>query len=122
MSSLSLYSSPSFGSYGTPTQPRAAPIPSISCGGPRPRKKQPNPNAEAQELVRVLTRRISDKEPILKTLNKYVKQVRTEHCFLLFEELGKEGNWLQCIEVPSPSLSMSAAERFLVFIIVTFSH
>ncbi|WVZ25337.1 hypothetical protein V8G54_003881 [Vigna mungo] len=99
MSSLSSYSSPSFRTYGTATHARAAPISSISCGGPRPRKKQPNHNAEAQELVRLLTRRISDKEPILKTLNKYVTQVRTEHCFLLFEELGREGNWLQCIEV-----------------------
>jgi len=100
MSSLSPCSSPSFGTYGAATHPRAAPIPPISCG-PRPRKKQPNHNAEARELVRLLTRKISDKEPLLKTLNKFVKQVRTEHCFLLFEELGKEGNWLQCIEVPS---------------------
>jgi len=100
MSSLSSCSSPSFGSYGAATHPRAAPIPPISCG-PKPKRKQPNHNAEAEELVRLLTRRISDKEPLVRTLNKYVKQVRTQHWLLLFEELGKEGNWLQCIEVPS---------------------
>lgn len=35
----------------------------------------------------------------MTTLNKYVKFVRTEHCFMLFEELGKADNWLQCLEV-----------------------
>ncbi|KAI3842270.1 hypothetical protein MKW98_026060 [Papaver atlanticum] len=29
----------------------------------------------------------------------YVKIVRTEHCFLLFEELGKKDKWLQCLEI-----------------------
>lgn len=46
-------------------------------------------------------RSFSDKEPLLKTLNKYVKIVRTEHCFMLFEELGKTDKWLQCLEVSS---------------------
>lgn len=50
-------------------------------------------------MVRMLIRSFSDKEPLVKTLNKYVKIVRTEHCFLLFEELGKSGKWLQCLEV-----------------------
>ncbi|CAJ1938009.1 unnamed protein product [Sphenostylis stenocarpa] len=136
MSSFSSCSSPSFASYGaTTTHPRAAPVPPISCG-PRPRRKQPSHNSEAQELVRLLTHKISDKEPLLKTLNKYVKQVRTEHCFLLFEQLGKEDKWLQCIEVPSPSLSslslslslcsavmkfVSAAQTFSVFGIFIFT-
>lgn len=95
MSSLS--SSPSFASYGT--HPGAAPLSRISCGA-RPKRKKSNHNSEAQELVRLLTSKISnDKEPLLKTLNKYVKQVRTQHCFLLFEELAKHDNWLQCLEV-----------------------
>ncbi|KAJ7956889.1 Pentatricopeptide repeat [Quillaja saponaria] len=47
----------------------------------------------------MLMRSFSDKEPFLKTLNKYVKVVRTEHCFLLFEELGKCDKWLQYLEV-----------------------
>lgn len=41
----------------------------------------------------------SDKKPLVTTLDKYVKLVRTEHCFLLFEQLGKTDNWLQCLEV-----------------------
>lgn len=41
----------------------------------------------------------SDKTPLISTLNKYVKVIRTEHCFLLFEELGKSDKWLQCLEV-----------------------
>ncbi|KAI4345196.1 hypothetical protein L6164_012341 [Bauhinia variegata] len=68
----------------------------------RPRKKSSPTNdksEEAQELVRLLMRKFSDKEPFLKTLNKYVKVVRTEHCFLLFEELGKNDKWLLCLEV-----------------------
>lgn len=37
--------------------------------------------------------------PLISTLNKYVKVIRTEHCFRLFEELGKTDKWLQCLEV-----------------------
>jgi hypothetical protein len=44
-------------------------------------------------------RNTSGKEPFLKTLNKYVRVVRTEHCFLLFEELGRSDKWLECLEV-----------------------
>lgn len=58
-------------------------------------------------------RKSSDKEPLLKTLNKYVKQVRTEHCFLLFEELGKDDKWLQCLEVETLSLSLFNLEEFI---------
>ncbi|PON36814.1 Pentatricopeptide repeat [Trema orientale] len=73
----------------------------ISCISTRPRRKSSvkNDNSEALELVRVLVRNFSDKEPLVKTLNKYVRFVRTEHCFLLFEELGKSDKWLQCLEV-----------------------
>ncbi|XP_062098379.1 pentatricopeptide repeat-containing protein At4g39620, chloroplastic [Humulus lupulus] len=77
------------------------PISIISCASIRPRRKATvrNDNSEALELVRILVRSFSDKEPLVKTLNKYVRIVRTEHCFLLFEELGKSDKWLQCLEV-----------------------
>ncbi|KAM6563717.1 hypothetical protein CsatB_023715 [Cannabis sativa] len=77
------------------------PISTISCVSTRPRRKATvrNDNSETLELVRILIRSFSDKEPLVKTLNKYVKIVRTEHCFLLFEELGKSDKWLQCLEV-----------------------
>ncbi|XP_073010058.1 uncharacterized protein [Typha latifolia] len=70
----------------------------------RPRKtkrsKGDSTSSEAEELVRVLLRKTGDgKEPLVSTLNKHVKLVRTEHCFLLFEELGKRDGWLQCLEV-----------------------
>lgn len=41
----------------------------------------------------------TDKVPLVRTMDKYVRIVRTEHCFLLFEELGKRDKWLQCLEV-----------------------
>ncbi|URE03601.1 PPR repeat [Musa troglodytarum] len=56
--------------------------------------------SEAAELVRVVLRKSGDgKEPLVVTLSKFVRVIRTEHCFLLFEELGKGDNWLQCLEV-----------------------
>lgn len=55
--------------------------------------------SESAELVRILMRNINDKKPLTTTLDKYVKVVRTEHCFLLFEELGRSDKWLQCLEV-----------------------
>ncbi|PKA64369.1 Pentatricopeptide repeat-containing protein [Apostasia shenzhenica] len=56
--------------------------------------------SEAEDVVRILLRKASDlKYPLVSTLNKYVTTVRTEHCFLLFEELGKRDKWLQCLEV-----------------------
>ncbi|KAF7849887.1 hypothetical protein BT93_L0173 [Corymbia citriodora subsp. variegata] len=54
---------------------------------------------EAGDLVRVLMRKFSDREPLVKTLDKYVRVLRTEHCFLLFEELGRTDKWTQCLEV-----------------------
>lgn len=63
------------------------------------RNSKSEENAEAQELVRTLLKNFNYEKPLLSTLNKYVKLVRTEHCFLLFEELGKSDKWLQCLEV-----------------------
>ncbi|KAI3809110.1 hypothetical protein L1987_25079 [Smallanthus sonchifolius] len=73
----------------------------IICGSTiRPkRNSKPDENTEAQELVRTLLKNFNYDKPLLSTLNKYVKLVRTEHCFLLFEELGKSDKWLQCLEV-----------------------
>lgn len=55
--------------------------------------------SESAELVRTLMRNINDRKPLTTTLDKYVKVVRTEHCFMLFEELGRSDKWLQCLEV-----------------------
>ncbi|KAF6149273.1 hypothetical protein GIB67_026129 [Kingdonia uniflora] len=55
--------------------------------------------SESEELVRMVLRNFSDEKPLISTLNKYVKLIRTEHCFILFEELGKTDRWLQCLEV-----------------------
>ncbi|KAL8210733.1 hypothetical protein R6Q57_005170 [Mikania cordata] len=73
----------------------------IICGSTiRPkRNSKPVENTEAQELVRTLLKNFNSDKPLLSTLNKYVKLVRTEHCFLLFEELGKSDKWLQCLEI-----------------------
>ncbi|PIN05720.1 hypothetical protein CDL12_21749 [Handroanthus impetiginosus] len=69
-------------------------------GPKRTRKKSSlSSSSEAEDLVRLLMRNFTDKHPLVNTLNKYVKFVRTEHCFLLFEELGKSDEWLQCLEV-----------------------
>ncbi|OIT18668.1 pentatricopeptide repeat-containing protein, chloroplastic [Nicotiana attenuata] len=74
----------------------------IRCVSTRPGRKSGTMSrigsSEAQELVTLLMKNFSDKKPLVSTLNKYVKFVRTEHCFLLFEELGKTDNWLQCLE------------------------
>ncbi|KAK4840402.1 hypothetical protein QYF36_007996 [Acer negundo] len=74
----------------------------ISCVSTRPRRRvgsRKGEDPESRELVRLVMRSFSEKEPLVKTLSKYVKFVRTEHCFLLFEELGKTDKWLQCLEV-----------------------
>jgi len=56
--------------------------------------------AEAAELVRSLLRRTGGgKERLVPVLDRHVRVVRTEHCFLLFEELGRRDAWLQCLEV-----------------------
>ncbi|KAJ1412874.1 Tetratricopeptide-like helical domain superfamily [Sesbania bispinosa] len=92
----------SFASCGSNQHPHVPPLTRISCASiPNriPKRKKAPETSETQELVRLLARKISDKEPLAKTLNKYVSLVRTEHCFLLFEELGKNDNWLQCLEV-----------------------
>ncbi|KAK4382029.1 Pentatricopeptide repeat-containing protein, chloroplastic [Sesamum angolense] len=76
------------------TQPKKIP-------GPKRinKKRGSSSSSEAEDLVRLLMRNFTDKQPLVNTLNKYVKLVRTEHCFLLFEELGKSDKWLQCLEV-----------------------
>ncbi|KAK6125759.1 hypothetical protein DH2020_040499 [Rehmannia glutinosa] len=73
---------------------------------PGPKKTHPKRSSsssslssEAEDLVRIIVRNFTDKQPLVNTLNKYVKFVRTEHCFLLFEELGRSDKWLQCLEV-----------------------
>lgn len=63
------------------------------------KKISPSPSSEAEDLVRSIMRNFTDKQPLVNTLNKYVKLVRTEHCFLLFEELGRSERWLHCLEV-----------------------
>ncbi|KAL2907145.1 hypothetical protein RDABS01_005855 [Bienertia sinuspersici] len=79
---------------------RYKPIIKITCISSRPKKRSSrSDNSDAYELVRVILRNFSDKEPLVSTLNKYVRLVRTEHCFMLFEELGKTEKWLQCLEV-----------------------
>ncbi|XP_073280297.1 pentatricopeptide repeat-containing protein At4g39620, chloroplastic-like [Primulina huaijiensis] len=65
----------------------------------RTRKKNVSPSSEEKELVRSIMKNFTDKQPLMNTLNKYVRFVRTEHCFLLFEELGNNDKWLQCLEV-----------------------
>ncbi|RZR85381.1 hypothetical protein BHM03_00012348 [Ensete ventricosum] len=56
--------------------------------------------SEEAELVRLVLRKSGDgKEALVVTLSKFVRVIRTEHCFLLFEELGKQDRWLQCLEV-----------------------
>ncbi|EEF30336.1 pentatricopeptide repeat-containing protein PPR5 homolog, chloroplastic [Ricinus communis] len=74
----------------------------ITCVSTRPRKKRfpISEESETEDLVRYVLRSFSsDKVPLVRTLDKYVRVVRTEHCFLLFEELGRRDKWLQCLEV-----------------------
>ncbi|BBH02139.1 Tetratricopeptide repeat-like superfamily protein, partial [Prunus dulcis] len=75
---------------------RKRPVTQISCVSTRPKRKPgtKTEDPDVREMVRMLMRSFSDKQPLLKTLNKYVRIVRTEHCFLLFEELGKSDEWL----------------------------
>ena len=59
-----------------------------------------DPAAEAAELVRFFLRKTGGgKERLVAVLDRHVKVVRTEHCFLLFEELGRRDGWVQCLEV-----------------------
>ncbi|KAL8151893.1 hypothetical protein V2J09_021701 [Rumex salicifolius] len=73
----------------------------ISCVSTRPQRKSGprSDNAEAVELVDSVLRNFTDKKPLVSTLSKYGKVLRMEHCFLMFEELGKSDKWLQCLEV-----------------------
>lgn len=76
----------------------------ICCVSTRPATKSPAMKStekimEPKELVVLLMRNFSDKRPLISVLDKYVKVVRVDHCFLLFEELGKSDKWLQCLEV-----------------------
>ncbi|XP_027077335.2 pentatricopeptide repeat-containing protein At4g39620, chloroplastic [Coffea arabica] len=97
-------SSQNFISVSQPCIARKKPIYCIISNVPtRPKKKRTKTKraiSEAEELVGLLMRNFDEKkQPLVATLNKYVKLVRTEHCFLLFEELGKTDKWLQCLEV-----------------------
>eukprot|EP00262_Sarcandra_glabra_P010282 TRINITY_DN2536_c0_g2_i1.p1 TRINITY_DN2536_c0_g2~~TRINITY_DN2536_c0_g2_i1.p1 ORF type:complete len:129 (-),score=8.07 TRINITY_DN2536_c0_g2_i1:92-478(-) len=80
------------------------PINRINCISiPRPPKKRSASKGERSDggdLVWILLRNFDgDDKPLVSTLNKYVRMIRTEHCFLLFEELGKREKWLQCLEI-----------------------
>ncbi|KAJ4761523.1 Pentatricopeptide repeat-containing protein [Rhynchospora pubera] len=56
--------------------------------------------AEAAVVVRQLLRRTQGgKETIVSLLNKNVRVIRQDHCFLLFEDLAKRDGWLQCLEI-----------------------
>jgi hypothetical protein len=69
--------------------------------------------AEAAAVVRQLLRRIGgEKETLVSVLNKNVKVIRQDHCFLLFEELGKKEGWLQCLEVLAYSSSLLLSFKF----------
>ncbi|CAN1224349.1 Pentatricopeptide repeat-containing protein At4g39620, chloroplastic [Linum grandiflorum] len=73
----------------------------ISTAKTKPKRKftPDSDKAEAEDLVRSIMKSFTEKESLLKTLSKYVRIVRTQHCFMLFEELGRKGKWLQCLEV-----------------------
>ena len=103
-------------STSTPWPQRHPPSPCPSAGGAAPRhvalaarSKRRGAGAaaeegvdEAAELVRSLLRRTAGgKERLVPVLDRHVRVVRTEHCFLLFEELGRRDAWLQCLEVRS---------------------
>ena len=103
----------------TPWPQRQPPSPCPGVGGGAPRhvalaarskrrgagtaaEEGVNEAAEATELVRSLLRRTAGgKERLVPVLDRHVRVVRTEHCFLLFEELGRRDAWLQCLEVRS---------------------
>ncbi|KAF9589450.1 hypothetical protein IFM89_023865 [Coptis chinensis] len=78
-----------------------SPFTRISCISTRPKRKAgvKIDKSETEELVKTLLRNFNDKKPLVNVLDKYVKLIRTEHCFHLFEELGKRDKWLQCLEV-----------------------
>ncbi|KAJ1696186.1 hypothetical protein LUZ63_004698 [Rhynchospora breviuscula] len=56
--------------------------------------------AEAALVVRQLLKRTQGgKETIVSVLDKNVRVIRQDHCFLLFEDLAKRDGWLQCLEI-----------------------
>ncbi|KAL9229696.1 hypothetical protein vseg_005135 [Gypsophila vaccaria] len=73
----------------------------IHCVTPKPARKTSHKTdeSETRDFVRSILRNFKENEPVVPTLNKYVRLMRMEHCFLLFEELGKSDKWLQCLEV-----------------------
>ncbi|CAA6659758.1 unnamed protein product [Spirodela intermedia] len=91
--------------HGPPGRRLDKPAVAVTCVSSRPARKGPGRRSdgglsEAQELVRSLLRKTSEgKQPLVPTLNRFVSVLRTEHCFLMFEELGKKDRWLQCLEV-----------------------
>ena len=102
--------------------PRKKPVRyNVSCASIRSkRNSKSEENAEAQELVRTLLKNFNYDKPLLSTLNKYVKLVRTEHCFLLFEELGKSDKWLQCLEVSHFSWKLNLENPIYSICMLTF--
>ncbi|CAA7396070.1 unnamed protein product [Spirodela intermedia] len=91
--------------HGPPGRRLDKPGVAVTCVSSGPARKGPGRRSdgglsEAQELVRSLLRKTSEgKQPLVPTLNRFVSVLRTEHCFLMFEELGKKDRWLQCLEV-----------------------
>lgn len=94
----------------------AAPSIGVSTHQPHPRKNRNKKSggrgrreggvglSEEEDLVKfILSKSDGDErnkqQPLVTRLNKYVKVIRTEHCFLLFEDLGRKDKWLQCLEV-----------------------
>jgi hypothetical protein len=86
----------------------------VAAGAAPPRGKRraadagegADPAAEAAELVRFFLRKTAGgKERLVAVLDRHVKVVRTEHCFLLFEELGRRDGWVQCLEVSEHTYS-----------------
>ncbi|XVE52410.1 hypothetical protein DITRI_Ditri02bG0120000 [Diplodiscus trichospermus] len=104
---MSLILSPSSHKIYLPTlsQPchlSTRPVTRISCLSTPPRKKTTSAKseeAEARELVRIIMRIFSDKESLVKTLNRYVKVVRfimgkkgqTGMAMWLFSEMRNSG-------------------------------
>ncbi|CAA2995099.1 pentatricopeptide repeat-containing At4g39620, chloroplastic [Olea europaea subsp. europaea] len=105
-SKFTIFSSPNYAFTQHPcplpiTRPVSMCVPTQHRNNPGPKKthKKNSSSSEAEELVRSVLRNFREKKPLVTTLDKYAKFLRTEHCFMLFEELGKDDKWLQCLEV-----------------------
>ncbi|GAB2226220.1 hypothetical protein Drorol1_Dr00022021 [Drosera rotundifolia] len=86
--------------------PTVFPSPFLTWASARPTKSPISIRAqisEAQDLLGPVLRGLNEtkkkKKPLSSRLDKYVRVLRREHCFLLFEELGRGDQWTQCIEV-----------------------